>query len=126
MIAEGVATAATLHRTLRVPVVAALHAGNLAPVARALSRRHRRSPLVLAADDDHEAPGGNTGWIKAQEAARQLGAVAVRPEFGEADRGLSDFNDLARTRGPGAVRAILLPALERAARATTREAGRDR
>ena len=120
VIAEGVATALTLHRITGLASVAALHAGNLLPVARNLAQRHRDCPLVLAADNDHARPD-NPGWTKAQEAARAHGGVAVRPRFGPDQARLTDFNDLARARGPEAVREVLAPALARA-----REGGRRR
>ncbi|MAC34525.1 MAG: hypothetical protein CME38_13110 [Haliea sp.] len=50
-IAESWATAATIATTLRLPVVAAINAGNLAPVAQAIRAAHPELSLTVVADD---------------------------------------------------------------------------
>lgn len=104
VIAEGYATAATLHTALRMPTVAAFDAGNLPAVARALRVKFPDKPIVIAGDDDREVEatqGVNPGKVKAEEAARAVRGLMLLPVFAhaqqEADRkGFTDFNDLAR------------------------------
>jgi len=52
-IAEGLATALSIHEATGYPVAAACDAGNLRPVAEALRAKHRGATLVLCADDDY-------------------------------------------------------------------------
>ncbi len=93
-IAEGVATAATLALELRRPVVAAMNAGNLEPVARAIRAHYPDLDLVIAADNDHHTPG-NPGLTKAEAAARAVGGGLIKPALcGEEYCACTDFNDL--------------------------------
>ena len=52
LLAEGYATAATLHMATGYPVAVAFTAGNLAAVARALAKRYRGVRILICADDD--------------------------------------------------------------------------
>lgn len=52
LIAEGYATAATLHMATGYPVAVAFDAGNLAAVAEALRWRYKRTRMLICADDD--------------------------------------------------------------------------
>ncbi len=52
LVAEGYATAATLHMTTGHPVAVAFDAGNLVHVARALRARYPRIRVLICADDD--------------------------------------------------------------------------
>jgi len=52
LIAEGYATAATLHQATGYPVAVAFDANNLGPVATALRKRYRRVQILICADDD--------------------------------------------------------------------------
>ncbi|MCB1846313.1 MAG: toprim domain-containing protein [Halieaceae bacterium] len=93
-IAEGWATAMTIHVETRGPVVAAMNAGNLKPVALALQRARPGLDLILAADDDHRTPG-NPGMRKATEAARAVSGGLIRPAVcGGENCTCVDFNDL--------------------------------
>jgi putative DNA primase/helicase len=98
-IAEGWATAATIARTLKIPVVAAMNAGNLKPVAQAIRRRFPRLAIVVAADNDHNIPG-NPGLVKAKEAAKSVQGLVDIPrvcmQFGCR---CTDFNDTAYCKG---------------------------
>ena len=92
-IAEGWATAATIHQTLRVPVVAAMNAGNLKPVAEALRKKCPCLAIVVAADNDHRTPG-NPGMTKATEAARiAQGALTWPTTCRQEGCYCTDFND---------------------------------
>lgn len=53
VVAEGFATAASIHEATGLAVAAAFSANNLFPVARALRQKYPSLPLVLAADDDY-------------------------------------------------------------------------
>ncbi len=97
-IAEGWATAATIAETLRLPVVAAMHAGNLKPVAEAIRHRFPLLALVVAADNDHKTPG-NPGMTKGQEAAKAVQGCLTWPRVClEYDCTCTDFNDTAHCR----------------------------
>ena len=52
IIAEGYATAASLHEATGLPVAVAFDAGNLGPVAAALRKRYKLAKILIAADDD--------------------------------------------------------------------------
>lgn len=52
VIAEGYATAASIHLATGLPVAVAFNAGNLVPVAQALKARYKRTNILIAADDD--------------------------------------------------------------------------
>ena len=103
-IAEGFATAASIHEATGHAVAVVFTAGNLLAVAKAVRAKFPGLRLILCADDDYRTEG-NPGLTKATEAARAVGALLAVPDFGE-DRpeGASDCNDLARHRGPEAVR----------------------
>ena len=103
-IAEGFATAASIHEAMGGLAVVAFNAGNLRPVAEALRRQWPDRPLVLCADDDAKT-SGNPGLAAARSAAQAVGGAIAVPDFG-ADRpdGATDFNDLAISQGSEAVR----------------------
>jgi len=106
-IAEGFATAATIHEVTGMPAVVAFTAHNLEPVARWLRQDLPAAKLIVCADDDAWTKD-NPGVTKATAAARAVGGLLAVPDFG-ADRpsGATDFNDLAAHRGAEAVRACL-------------------
>ena len=103
LIAEGYATAATLHELTGMPAIVAFNAGNLVPVAQTWRQLHPDRPIYIAGDNDHrrEAEGKpNVGREKAEEAAAAIGGFALLPAFAEQDAG-TDWNDLARRAGQG-------------------------
>ncbi|MDD3354158.1 DUF927 domain-containing protein [Zoogloea sp.] len=106
-VAEGYATAASVHQAVGWPVAVAFDAGSLEPVARALHEAHQGAGFIVCADDDHQT-AGNPGLTKARAAAAAVGGVVAVPDFG-ADRpeGATDFNDLHALAGLDAVRRIL-------------------
>ena len=105
VIAEGYATAASIHEATLWPVAVAFNAGNVGPVAVALHKAYPALTLVMAADDDHLTPG-NPGMAAAKQAALAVGGFVVVPQFpaGRPPKA-NDFNDLAALAGLGAVRA---------------------
>ena len=68
--------------------------------------------IVIAADDGR-AMGHAVGLAKAAEAAKAVGGKFVAPRFTEAEKakGMTDYNDLARSRGKETVREELAPLL---------------
>ena len=126
MIAEGYATAATLHEATGLPVAVAFHSGNLEPVAAAYRDRFPDLHIYIAGDNDHRAerelgadgrPRQNVGRVKAETAAAAVGGVAMLPSFGPDNDG-SDWNDLANALG-GQFKAVLREALAVADRQLT-------
>ena len=116
-LAEGFATAASIHMATGKPVVIAFNAGNLPKVAAKMAQiLPKNAPVYIAADND----ASQTGIKKAAEAAQVLGnrARVVMPEFtgdeiarfqqkhGQ-DSMPSDFNDLHELRGLDAVQSAL-------------------
>jgi putative DNA primase/helicase len=113
LVAEGYATAASLHEATGYPVAVAFDAGNLAQIAKALRKLYPAALLVLCGDDDMQTfarTGNNPGRDKATAAARAVRGLAVFPE--PLPDGGSDFNDLHQALGLDAVRAIVEAAIE--------------
>lgn len=100
VIAEGFATAATIHQDTGRACAVAFNCGNLLPVARALRGKFPCATLVIAADDDWKTEG-NPGLKAATEAAQAVGGLLAVPRFNGLPRGDqdSDFNDLHRLAG---------------------------
>lgn len=117
LVAEGYATAASLHEATGRPVAVAFDAGNLAHVAKALRTLYPAALLVVCGDDDVQTfacTGNNPGRDKATAAARAVRGLAVFPD-GLPDGG-SDFNDLHQHHGGAvgleAVRCIVEGAID--------------
>lgn len=97
-ICEGYATAASIHQVTSQPVIAAMNAGNLMSVAKAVKQRWPEAEIVIAGDDDwltEQETGINPGKSKAMEAANAIGAKVSFPPFTIEDKkaGLTDWND---------------------------------
>lgn len=103
-IAEGYATAASIHEATGSAVVVAFNAGNLLDVAKTIRAKYPDINLVICADDDLSG----VGIKKANEAAEQVGASVFLPLFGDnrPDK-VTDFNDLHKLKGLEVVRAQL-------------------
>lgn len=115
VIAEGYATADTVSRLTGQPVIVAFDSGNINAVAGGLRERFPNTPMVIAADNDHDAPnrklpngqpGVNVGMVKAKEAAERHGAGVAAPSFGKGDKG-TDWNDVEKSRGENDARKML-------------------
>lgn len=116
VLAEGYATADTVSRLMGgKPVFVAFDSGNLDAVARELRERNPARPLLIAADNDHNAPKTldekgnpkvNVGLVKAKEAAEKNGGGVMAPQFKDGDKG-SDWNDVATAQGDDAARRML-------------------
>lgn len=106
-IAEGYATAASIHQATAWPVAVAFDKGNLLPVGEELRKAYPKCRLVFCGDDDFKTTG-NPGRGAANHAAARLGGLALFPEFeSEAGRG-TDWNDLWCEAGPKETRRQLL------------------
>ncbi|UQA71435.1 toprim domain-containing protein [Stenotrophomonas maltophilia] len=113
-IAEGYATAASIHQATGGCVVVAWDAGNLAAVARAWRSAVPDGSFVICADNDQwtRQPLDNPGVTHATRTAAEIDARVAWPEFttlhGDDDRP-TDFNDLHLREGLEAVRTQLFP-----------------
>lgn len=114
VIAEGLATGASVRAAIEQPFAVAFDAGNLKPVAQALRRRFPSARILIAGD--HDEPKGEAkegvGQVKARAAAEAVGGVAVVP----AEPG--DWNDVHVEHGLSAVQqafyGVLYPVEARA------------
>lgn len=110
--AEGYATARSLNEATGHPVVMTIDAGNMLTVSAILHREFPQNPHLFLADFDH-AKDVNKGLDTANMAAERVGGIVVHPDFTAAEKalGLTDFNDLHKSRGLDAVRSQVSPAL---------------
>lgn len=92
LIAEGFATAASLHEATGDAVAVAFDCGNLKPVARALCAKFPHVAIVICADNDLSE--GNPGLTMAHAAAAAVGGKVAVPPPGY------DFNDMAQGVAP--------------------------
>jgi putative DNA primase/helicase len=100
LLAEGYATAASVHQATGHPVALAFDAGNLKHVAEALRLQHPLALLVVCGDDDLQTfalKGINPGRDKATAAAGAVQGLAVFPSV--LPEGGSDFNDMHQHLG---------------------------
>jgi putative DNA primase/helicase len=107
MIAEGYATAATIHAATGYGVLVAFDAGNLQPVAEAVRKIMPDAILLIAADNDQWSKVGdveNPGVHRANEAAQAVGGGLVIPAFKDVTTKPTDFNDLMALEGIDEVR----------------------
>ena len=122
LIAEGYATAATVHRATGLPVAMALDTSNLLAVAKALRERHPEMPIYMAADNDHHLPRRavplpNAGREKAEAAAAAVGGKVLlpKPAPGRVAQGKgTDWNDYEAQHGRAAARTALLDQMRQA------------
>ena len=96
-IAEGYATAATIHQATGWAVAVAFDSGNLIRVAELLREAHPSTRLVLCSDDDRTS-AGNPGRTAATEAASRVGGFLALPGFDDDQEG-TDWNDWAALHG---------------------------
>jgi putative DNA primase/helicase len=83
LIAEGFATAASIHEDTGCLTVIAFDAGNLLPVAKVMRQRYPQAEIIIMADNDESG----VGQTKAKAAALAIkGLLLVCPVVG-------DFND---------------------------------
>ena len=96
-IAEGYATAASIHEVTGEPVVIAYNAKNLIPVTSSIRKMFPTQNLIIVADNDKSG----TGKKCADEAAEKSGAeVIIPPEVGDANDFLLAGGDLKGLLNP--------------------------
>jgi putative DNA primase/helicase len=89
-LAEGYATATSVHDATGHPVAVAFDCGNLEPVAKVLRAKYPQAAITICADNDTQT-AGNPGLTAARIAAAAIGGtVAIPPEP------FNDFNDAMR------------------------------
>jgi putative DNA primase/helicase len=119
LIAEGFATAATLHEMTDMPSIVAFNAGNLLPVAQTYRGLYPDRAIYIAGDDDRHReqerdaqgrPKINVGRVKAEQAAEAIAGQAVFPAFPLDSMG-TDWNDLAQTQGRSQAADLLRQAI---------------
>ena len=74
-IAEGFATAATVHEITGAPCIVAYSASNLVPVSQAIRNLHPLAELIIVADNDKSG----TGQKYADQASAKTGASVITP-----------------------------------------------
>jgi phage/plasmid primase-like uncharacterized protein len=100
-VAEGYATAASIHMATGWTVLVAFDAGNLRPVAEAWKKEHPSGEIVICGDNDATSVG-QAKAKKAAEAVTNCWAVWP-PEVG------MDWNDVHKAAGISAVMQQLVP-----------------
>jgi putative DNA primase/helicase len=88
LVAEGFATAATLHEQTGYRAYIAFSAGNLLAVCQLIRKHRPQVKIVLCADNDEKTPG-NPGLTAAKKAALAVGGFLALPPIS------GDFNDYA-------------------------------
>ncbi|WP_174979570.1 PriCT-2 domain-containing protein [Pandoraea communis] len=91
IVAEGFATAGSVHEATGHGCVVAFDAGNLAPVCREIRARFPGAHILIVGDRDAEDHAQSTGSRKAADAALEVGACLFVPEWTGAGR---DANDI--------------------------------
>jgi len=116
VLAEGFATAASIHEATGHAVLVCFDAGNLLPVAAAIRERQPDAIILLAADDDRftvrkDGCNYNPGVSAATKAAQEVGGYLAVPQFASLDGEPSDWNDLACRESADVVAAQIAAAL---------------
>jgi putative DNA primase/helicase len=112
LVAEGYATAATLHEATGLPVAMAFNSNNLRHVTLALHALYPDVHVLVCGDDDAataEKIGKNPGRVAAQMAAAAINGITCFPSG--LPVGKTDFNDLADASGVEAVRQQVVDAM---------------
>lgn len=111
-VAEGYATAVSIHMATGATVYVSFDAGNLYEVASHVKNKHGSKSRVVIAGDDDKFSQGNTGRAKAVQASSALGLECVFPVFSNEDSKPTDWNDLHCLEGIKAVKSQLMPSME--------------
>lgn len=102
ILAEGLATAASINKATGLPVSCVFDAGNLIHVARQFREQYPDKPIIIMADNDSQLTTGNVGLKKAHEVRKAVSDVFVcTPRFTEQEqkKGNTDFNDFQKLHG---------------------------
>jgi phage/plasmid primase-like uncharacterized protein/replicative DNA helicase len=107
-VAEGYATAASIHEATGHHTAVAFDCGNLAPVAKQLREKHPTAKIIICADDDLKTDGKNPGADGAAKAAKESNALVAVPSI----KGGGDFNDQHATKGLESVDETIQEAID--------------
>ncbi|WP_052465023.1 DUF3987 domain-containing protein [Geoalkalibacter subterraneus] len=107
-LAEGYATAATIHEATGQAVAVCFDCGNLKPVALAMRSELPEAQIIICADNDRHTDN-NPGLTKGTEAAQAVGGLLAVPDFPSGAEG-TDFNDLTAAVGLDEVKRQILAA----------------
>jgi len=119
LIGEGVATVLSAKQASGYLAIAALSAGNLAAVAKAMRKRYPAAQIIVLADLNKKTGAPDR---LAAAAALAVGGLLAVPDFGPGPLdGMKDFNDLAVMCGPDAVRRCIDAAMDSQAAAPAPE-----
>lgn len=104
LVAEGYATAASLHMATGLPTVVAIDAGNLDPAMSKITKFYNKAEYVICADNDlqtEQRTGRNPGVDAAKACQVKYNCAVVAPDFSKVIGGgnLTDFNDLHAALG---------------------------
>lgn len=99
MVAEGYATAASIHMASGLPTVVAIDAGNLDPVMAKITKAYPNSEFYICADNDLKTEkkiGRNVGIEAAMQCKEKYNCKVMIPDFSKVpnNENLTDFNDL--------------------------------
>jgi putative DNA primase/helicase len=98
-VAEGFATAASVHEATGYPAVVAFAAKDLPAAAIWAQNSYPHAQIMICGDDDWKSDQ-NPGRRHAEAAAQAAKAALIFPDFGDGrEEAWTDFNDLARARG---------------------------
>ncbi|MEI7383256.1 TOPRIM and DUF927 domain-containing protein [Pectobacterium versatile] len=96
IIAEGLATALSAHLIRpEALTIAAIDAGNMVPVAKAMRTRYAHAQIILAADNDISPGKPNAGKDWAEKAAREVNGWVTLPPTSEK----ADWDDYRQQHG---------------------------
>ncbi len=109
LIGEGVATVGAARLATGYQGIAAMDAGNLLVVARAIREKAPNAKIIILADNDIKPDKPNIGILKAQEAAQAVNGYVATPKLlnGEKCDFWSVFNTLGKDTVKQAINATL-------------------
>lgn len=82
-IAEGYATAASIHEATGLVTVLAFQSGNIDKVGKEIRSLHPYARLVYCADDDSHSEPPDAGLKAANKAVAATGGIVILPEFSQ-------------------------------------------
>ncbi len=121
IIAEGFATAASIHESTGLPVVIAFQSNNLLPVAKVFRENNPNQDIFIAADNDVKSLQGSLGKNSGMEAALITvdeigGKLLYPPIFDSRSKEVAmsgwDWNDYAVTFGKQQTRREILQQIQ--------------
>ncbi|NYT57934.1 PriCT-2 domain-containing protein [Alcaligenaceae bacterium] len=110
ILAEGYATAASVHEATGHLVLVCFDTSNLMSVARSVRERWESAIILMAADNDQQTDG-NPGVTVANKVAGEVRGLVAVPSLSDSPEKNCDFNDLHQMEGVHAVRNAIDNAL---------------